>query len=197
MDNPDGCKTRFHAPCRRYKGKDHDLLIPNKYITIKDDTPGFYLNDVLKANGEPATLPDQVASEAIKEEFKYEVPMSLNAEICMSEFRNVEKPKQAAKSNHKDDAAIPDMSDILFNVYSEATKEHKVVKKIRRMKSSSPPRVSGKSPSRHKSPPRVAVINPNNIITESAANPEQSMNLELAATATSSQEQLQVNNGTD
>ena len=92
MDNPDGCKTRFHFPYKRYKGKEHDILIPHKYLTIKDDTPGFYLNNVHKANGELATLPDQVAAYGITEEFKYEVPMSLNAEICMSEFRNVEKP---------------------------------------------------------------------------------------------------------
>ena len=92
MDNPDGCKTRFHFPYKRYKGKDHDILIPRKYLTIKDDTPGFHLNNVHKANGELATLPDQVAAYGIPEEFKYEVPMSLNAEICLSEFRNVEKP---------------------------------------------------------------------------------------------------------
>ena len=88
--------------------------------------------------------------------------MSLNAEICMSEFRNAEKLQIGKKESY---TALPDTSDILFNVYSEATKEHKVVKKIRRMKSSSPPRGSIRSPARHKSPPRVTVIKAENIIS--------------------------------
>ena len=92
MDNPDGCKARFHAPFKKYKGKDYDLLIPYKYLHIKDDTPAFYLNNEKKANGDLATLPDQVKTEGIEEDnFTYEIPMSLNAEVCMSEFRNVEK----------------------------------------------------------------------------------------------------------
>ena len=96
-------------------------------------------------------MPDQIAAEGIKEEFKYEIPMSLNAEICLSEYINKEKNPQVVK-NHSISIDPPDTSDILFEVYYEATKEHKVVKKIRRMKSSSPPRNSFKSPTRHKSP---------------------------------------------
>lgn len=55
-----------------------------KYTAIKDDTPGFYLNDIMRENSEnPRTLPPN---------YDYEVPLSLNAETNLSEFRNKEKP---------------------------------------------------------------------------------------------------------
>ncbi len=59
-------------------------------MAIKDDIPGFHLNTQLHKNSEnPRTLPAG---------YDYEVPLSLNAEICMSEFKNVEK----ALSDKKD-----------------------------------------------------------------------------------------------
>lgn len=54
-----------------------------------------------------------------------------------------------------------DMSDLLYNAYSDAQKSRKIVKKIRRMKSCSPPRPGGgatKSPGRHRSPGRGIVV---------------------------------------
>ena len=105
-----------------------------------------------------------MAQPGVPADFQYEVPMSLNAEVCMSEYRNIEKGQPAKRWGAAVDPHSQDTSDILFNVYQEATKEHKVVKKIKRMKSCSPPRPSGKSPSRHKSPPKVTVLTPGNII---------------------------------
>ena len=104
--------------------------------------------------------------------------MSLNAEICMSEYRNIEKSQATRKFGAGIDPHSQDTSDILFNVYQEATKEHKVVKKIKRMKSCTPPRHSGKSPTRHKSPPKVTVLNPGNIININETVIDNSSNLD-------------------
>ena len=62
-------------------------------MCIKDDIPGFYLNTLLQPDSSnPRTLPTG---------FDYEVPMSLNAEICLSEFRNVEKIPAEARENKR------------------------------------------------------------------------------------------------
>ena len=59
-------------------------------MAIKDDIPGFHLNHVLHPNSEnPVTLPLG---------HDYEIPLSLNAETCFSEFKNIEKiPKDKDK----------------------------------------------------------------------------------------------------
>ena len=49
---------------------------------------------------------------------------------------------------------IMDNSDLLYNAYSDAQRSRQIVKKIKRMKSVSPPRPGAKSPARHRSPPR-------------------------------------------
>ena len=79
-----GCKNRFHRPQVADHKDEYNLLVPEKYIVIKDDTPGFHLNDQLHPNSEnPKTLPH---------DYDYEVPLSLNAETNLSEFRQIEKP---------------------------------------------------------------------------------------------------------
>ena len=96
--------------------------------------------------------------------FDYEIPLSLNAETCLSEFKNVVKPtekdgkpsggiKNINIANMVED--MEDTSDFLYNAYSEAHKSRQIVKKIRRLKSVSPARgAAAKSPGRHRSPPR-------------------------------------------
>ena len=54
-------------------------------------------------------------------------------------------------------ADFNDTSDFLYNAYSEAQKGKQIVKKIRRMKSQSPPRPGKTSPGRHRSPLRNRV----------------------------------------
>ena len=74
-------------------------------MTFKDDIPGFHLNRVLHPNSEnPLTLPTG---------FDYEIPLSLNAETCFSEFKNVEKVPTST-------ITPTDMSDLLYNAYSDA-----------------------------------------------------------------------------
>lgn len=59
------------------------MLIPKRYTVIKDDTPWFHLNSEMQPGTEdPKTLPKG---------FDYEVALSLHAETCLSEFRQVEK----------------------------------------------------------------------------------------------------------
>ena len=160
-----GCRNKFHRPAPKDNKPDYKLLVPQKYMAIKDDIPSFYLNtDLHKGTENPKTLPTG---------FDYEVPLSLNAETCISEFKNPEKAIVADKN--KDNAAnvvrsvtvtnmleqFNDMSDLLYNAYSDAQKSRKIVKKIRRMKSCSPPRPGGgatKSPGRHRSPGRGIVV---------------------------------------
>ena len=78
-----GCSMKFHNPDPKYVKEDHKLLVPKRYMAIKDDIAGFHLNTLLWPNSEhPQTLPQG---------FDYEIPLSLNAETCMSEFRNIEK----------------------------------------------------------------------------------------------------------
>lgn len=62
--------------------KDFEALIPAKYMVIKDDTPGDPINVVKDKENNFVTLPNGS---------NFEIPMSLNAEICLSQFRNVEK----------------------------------------------------------------------------------------------------------
>ena len=135
-----GCATKFHRPYQKYHKHDYDVIIPKKYMAVKDDIPGFYLNTVLNPGSEnPKTLPTG---------FEYEVPLSLNAETCFSEFRNIEKPavlkkKEEAKEEVKNPGVRvmlnedEDLSDLLYNAYSEAQKSRGVVKKqiVRRLKS--------------------------------------------------------------
>ena len=74
-----GCQNRFHRPRASHQKHDYDLLVPLKYIAIKDDIPSLHLNDQMHANSEnPKTLPPG---------YDYEVPLSLNAETNLSEFR--------------------------------------------------------------------------------------------------------------
>ena len=83
-----GCSTKFHKPYLQYYKHEYNLLVPQRYMAIKDDIPGYHLNNVLHANSEnPVTLPAG---------YNFEIPLSLNAETCFSEFRNVEKiPKNS------------------------------------------------------------------------------------------------------
>ena len=149
-----GCRNRFHRPDNSSHKHDYNLLVPQRYMAIKDDIPGFYLNEELHPNSEnPKTLPFG---------YDYEVPLSLNAETNLSEFRNKEKPPTTAqgKSNTQvqtllDD--LKDLSDLLYNAYGDAQKHRQVIKKIKRMKSQSPPRPT-KSPGRHKSPGRNKIV---------------------------------------
>ena len=67
----------------KYHKPDYNLLVPQKYMAIKDDTPGFYLNTEMHPNStNPRTLPAG---------YDYETPLSLNAETCLSEYRNIDK----------------------------------------------------------------------------------------------------------
>ena len=120
-----GCVTKFHKPLPKYHKHEHNLLVPQRYMAIKDDIPGFHLNTVRHPGSEnPMTLPTG---------YDFEIPLSLNAETCLSEFRNVEKaPKSGSgsarnnkhhvegESKKEDDAA--DLSDLLYNAYSDAQK---------------------------------------------------------------------------
>ena len=83
-----GCKNRFHKPYPKDHKPDYNLLVPQKYIVVKDDTPGFYLNTEMYEESKdiPRTLPKG---------YDYEVPMSLNAETCLSEYR--QKVKEESK----------------------------------------------------------------------------------------------------
>ena len=55
-------------------------------MTIKDDIPGFHLNSQLNPNSQnPKTLPVG---------YEYEIPLSLNAETCFSEFVSEEKKQK-------------------------------------------------------------------------------------------------------
>ena len=86
-------------------------------MCIKDDIPGFYLNTELHTDSQnPRTLPPG---------FDYEVPMSLNAEICLSEFRNKEKiPAETRENKHKNVLSLlddmKDLSDMLYNAYADS-----------------------------------------------------------------------------
>ena len=89
-------------------------------MAIKDDIPGFHLNSVLHDGSKnPKTLPLG---------YDYEIPLSLNAETCFSEFVNVEKKTttasgKAVKVNNNKNSEVDDMrdlSDFLFNSYAEA-----------------------------------------------------------------------------
>ena len=70
--------------------EDYRVLVPAKYQAFKDDTPNLFLNDKKHpGTDEMATLPRG---------HEYDVPLSLNAEVCMSEFRNVETKKPAPQN---------------------------------------------------------------------------------------------------
>ena len=110
-------------------------------MVIKDDTPGLELNSEMHPNSQnPKTLPTS---------YEYEIPMSLNAEICLSEFRPSDKAPSATSNKtakvtlvvNKVEGLI-DNSDFLYDAFADAQKPSTVVKKIniRRMKSVSPQR---------------------------------------------------------
>ena len=86
-------------------------------MCIKDDIPGFYLNTELQPGSQhPRTLPPG---------FDYEVPMSLNAETCLSEFRNIEKIPAEARENRRNNVLsliddMKDLSDMLYNAYADS-----------------------------------------------------------------------------
>ena len=79
-----GCMIKFHRPYKVHHKADYNLLVPEKYMAIKDDIPGFDEMNLVKHPGSenPLSLPSG---------YDYEVPLSLNAETCFSEFRNIEK----------------------------------------------------------------------------------------------------------
>ena len=92
--------------------------MPQKYTTIKDDLPGMLLNTLLCPDSEnPRTLPMG---------YDYDVPLSLNAESCLSEFRNIDrkpitkKNSNISANNGAADEDMEDSSDFLYNAYSEA-----------------------------------------------------------------------------
>ena len=39
-----GCQTRFHRPVKQCWKADYDLLVPSRYLVIKDDIFGLPLN---------------------------------------------------------------------------------------------------------------------------------------------------------
>ena len=116
-----GCVAKFHRPMRKYHKHEHNILVPERYMAVKDDIPGFHLNKVKHPGSDnQMTLPTG---------FDYEIPLSLNAETCLSEFRNVEKaPKSSggsARNNNKNseenkEENATDLSDLLYNAYSDA-----------------------------------------------------------------------------
>ena len=124
-----GCETAFHKPMAKYANTDYFVLVPRKYQALKDDLPMHYLNTQKKENGEFATLPDG---------YSYDVPLSLNAEICLSEFRNKEVEKRVV--NQAPPAEVTELDDTLFNAQIEAKRGIVKIKKIKRLKSMSPPR---------------------------------------------------------
>ena len=70
MPNPKGCRPRMH----KIRQKDNDLyntMIPKKFTIIRDDIPGLL-----------AAFPELV----LPNESAFEEPLSLNAEISISEF---------------------------------------------------------------------------------------------------------------
>ena len=133
--------------------------MPSRYLVVKDDIPGHHLN----------TIPVEGTEhfKTVPQGFEYEVPLSLNAEVCVSEFRakaKGNKPGARESQNNIKNVQIANMvaefndtSDFLYSAYSEAQKGKKFVKKIRRMKSQSPPRPGKTSPGRHRSPLRNRV----------------------------------------
>jgi len=92
------------------------LLVPKKYLTIKDDIPRLHLNTELNEENKnyPKTIPT---------DFEYEIPLSLNAETCFSEFVNVEKnEKSNSNKQGKINSMFDDMcdtSDLLYNAHTE------------------------------------------------------------------------------
>lgn len=73
-----GCAGGFHRPIPSQMKAEYEVLIPSRYLVIKDDIPGFHLNTVwVEESKYPRTVPPG---------HEYEVPLSLNAETCLSEF---------------------------------------------------------------------------------------------------------------
>jgi len=99
--------------------------------------PGLHLNAEVVAGSEHA--------KTVPIGYDFEVPLSLHAETCISEFRP--KPKtgglnKPGSSGNVKNAAVANMvaefndnSDFLYNAYADAQKGKKIVKKIKRMKS--------------------------------------------------------------
>lgn len=121
---------------------------------VKDDIVGLPINkELVEGSEHPRTVPPG---------YKYEVPLSLHAETCLSEYKVKEKSNTSGKVKSIQVvnmlADFADNSDKLYNAYADAQRGKEVLKKIRRMKSVSPPRPS-KVPTRTlRSPPRNRVI---------------------------------------
>ena len=98
----------FHKPFKQYTTKDYFVLVPLKYQALKDDIPYHYLNNKKRENGETYTMPDG---------FKYDVPLSLNAEVCLSQFRNKEVKKPVVNLPES-----TELDDSLFTAQIEAKK---------------------------------------------------------------------------
>jgi hypothetical protein len=198
--HPHGCQTRFHTiSAKGLKANPiFEELIPLRYQIVKDDLPGHpynqrkhdFLTDDQQKEIDPIsqlwTMP------ILKDGKKYMIPMSLNAEVCISQFVNKEKPVlKRANSGGVPSSSISaregtgifsegqDSSDLLYDVYHEAWQSVKRKVKIKRMKSAG--RSPGRSPGRHKSPPRGLVVVSQN--ANSGATMEDLPNLKSVAAA--------------
>ena len=75
------------------------MLVPDKYMAIKDDIPGFdELNKEKYVNYSDYFM-------SLPSGYEYEVPLSLNAETCISEYRNVEKAQASDKGNNNNNGS--------------------------------------------------------------------------------------------
>ena len=93
LESTPGCVCKFHIPTKislkaAKLSKDYQALIPAKYMVIKDDTPGDPINAAKDKENNLVCLPKGN---------NFEIPMSLNAETCVSQFRNVEKEQKEDK----------------------------------------------------------------------------------------------------
>ena len=92
---------------------DYELMMPARYVVVKDDIAGLALNSEHVGGSEyPRTVPAG---------YEYEDPLSLHAETNLSDFRAKEKPeKNKVKSVKVENmlADFADNSDFLYNAYS-------------------------------------------------------------------------------
>lgn len=105
---------RFHRPVTKLS-EDYELMIPARYLIIKDDIPGFELNTIrVEGSKHPKTVPVG---------HRYVEPLSMHGEITISEFDStISKPSEEKKKNKASSAAQvaepEDTSDFLYNAYS-------------------------------------------------------------------------------
>ena len=69
---------------------DYDLLLPSRYLVVKDDITGFVLHTELVEGGSEH-------KKTVPLGYDYEVPLSLHAETNLSEFRAKEKTSSTSK----------------------------------------------------------------------------------------------------